>query len=184
MIDNIQICKRCVMDTTDLQIGFDESGICNHCKEYDDLVILDKSTLSKKETQFTKILTDIKFSGKDKEYDCIIGISGGVYSTYLAYLVKEKYGLNPLAVHLDNGWNSKLAVKNIKNILRKLDIDLHTHVIEWEEFKNMQTALRFPQASPWAPSGHPSPLLWAPRLPPRNFGSSSSSLGSPKPTSR
>ncbi|HIN39765.1 MAG TPA: N-acetyl sugar amidotransferase [Flavobacteriales bacterium] len=140
MTTKTQICTRCVMDTTDPQIRFESKGICNHCQEYEDIVNLDKETFLKKENQLNSIVEEIKISGIENEYDCIIGISGGVDSTFLAYLVKEKFGLRPFAVHLDNGWNSKLAVKNIQNILRKLDIDLHTHVIDWEEFKNMQIA--------------------------------------------
>lgn len=135
-----QICTRCVMDTSDLQIRFNKNGICNHCTEYNDLVNSSIQTTEKKEKQLSQIIQEIKIAGDKKEYDCIIGISGGVDSTYLAYLVKEVFGLRAFAVHLDNGWNSKLAVKNIRNILQKLDVDLYTHVIDWEEFKNMQIA--------------------------------------------
>ena len=85
-----------------------------------------------------ELISKIKRDGKSKNYDCIIGLSGGVDSTYVAYLVKEKLGLRPLAVHLDNGWNSELSVINMENIVKKLDIDLYTHVIDWEEFKDIQ----------------------------------------------
>ena len=87
----------------------------------------------------------LKKEGKDKKYDCIIGLSGGVDSTYVAYLVKRILGLRPLAVHLDNGWNSEVSVKNIENVVKILDIDLYTHVIDWEEFKDIQ--LSFLKAS-------------------------------------
>jgi len=140
MSDNIQICTRCVMDTTDHQIKFNASGYCNHCSEYLQLVSKDQRASKTSAESLKSILAEIKKSGEGQEYDCVIGISGGVDSTYLAYLVVEQFGLRPLAIHLDNGWNSKLAVKNIQNILRKLSIDLETHVIDWEEFKSLQKA--------------------------------------------
>jgi len=135
----VQVCTRCVMDTTDHQIKFYGAGYCNHCTEYVNLVKKEKGA-SGSTKSLDNILNQIKKSGEGNEYDCVIGISGGVDSTYLAYLVVEEYGLRPLAIHLDNGWNSKLAVKNIQNILRKLSIDLETHVIDWEEFKSLQKA--------------------------------------------
>lgn len=143
---NYQICTRCVMDTTDPLIEFDENGVCNHCKQAEKLLAREPYSLpfEEKEKRFKKLAEEIKEKGKGKQYDCIIGISGGVDSTYVAYLVK-KYGLRPLAVHLDNGWNSELAVMNIENALNKLGIDLYTHVIDWEEFKDLQ--LSFLKAS-------------------------------------
>jgi N-acetyl sugar amidotransferase len=127
------------MDTTDPDIQFDENGVCNHCREYD--LRVKKKVFSGAEGKFRleKIIRDIKKSGANKAYDCIIGVSGGVDSTYVAYKVKE-FGLRPLAVHLDNGWDSEMAVKNIEQVLKKLEIDLYTHVIDWEEFKNLQLA--------------------------------------------
>ena len=132
------------MDTTDVDIEFDENGVCSHCRRYDSLK--DKYLLEKgkREKELAKIVSLIKKKGQKKKYDCIIGISGGVDSSYVAYLTK-KLGLRPLAVHLDNGWNSELAVDNIENILKKLDIDLYTYVLDWEEFKDLQ--LSFLKAS-------------------------------------
>lgn len=138
-----RICNRCVMDTTDPGITFDSNGICNHCHQYDKDNGRFSSAKEKKDA-LDEILSRVKRAGKNKEYDCLIGVSGGVDSTYVAYLVKE-LGLRPLAVHLDNGWNSELAVMNIENALKKLDIDLYTHVINWEEFKDLQ--LSFLKAS-------------------------------------
>ena len=140
MSNKLSTSARCVMDTTDHQIKFDSSGNCNHCTEYFQLVSKDQQTLQSSSNSFKDLLKQIKTAGEGQEYDCVIGISGGVDSTYLAYLVVEEFGLRPLAIHLDNGWNSKLAVKNIQNILRKLSIDLETHVINWEEFKSLQKA--------------------------------------------
>jgi tRNA(Ile)-lysidine synthase TilS/MesJ len=126
------------MDTVaDKRILFNEAGLCHHCVRYDQL--LDARVVSKEEgkRQLGQIVERIKHDGRGKDYDCIIGVSGGVDSTYVAYLVKQ-HGLRPLAVHLDNGWNSELAVKNIERVLKKLEIDLYTCVIDWEEFKDLQ----------------------------------------------
>jgi N-acetyl sugar amidotransferase len=134
-----QICTRCIMDTTDPDIIFDENGVCNHCRRYDILV---RTEIWDEETTKGKVLLlvdKMRRSGKGKEYDCIIGVSGGVDSTYLAYKVKQ-LGLRPLAVHLDNGWDSELAVKNIERALKNLNIDLYTEVLDWEEFRDLQLA--------------------------------------------
>lgn len=138
------ICTRCVMDTTDPDIQFDEQGVCNHCHDYDHAVKAAVFDGEDGRRQLDAIAANIKREGSNKKYDCIIGVSGGVDSSYVAYKVKE-FGLRPLAVHLDNGWDSELAVKNIENILTKLDIELYTHVIDWEEFKDIQ--LSFLKAS-------------------------------------
>ncbi|GIQ58592.1 LPS biosynthesis protein WbpG [Flavobacterium collinsii] len=133
-IDNIVVCNRCVMDSTDPNIVFDESGNCNYCNDY---LEKDFKYTEDKELQLKKVIDEIKAAGANKKYDCIIGVSGGVDSTYVAYEVKKR-GLRPLAVHLDNGWNSELAVSNIQKTLQKLDIDLFTYVIDWQEFKDLQ----------------------------------------------
>lgn len=133
---NYKICKRCVMDTSDPDITFDEQGYCKHCTAYlakkDNYIVTEEKRLELK-----KIVETIKKVGKNSQYDCLIGVSGGVDSTYVAYLVKE-FGLRPLAVHLDNGWDSELAVNNVEKSIDSLDIDLYTHVIDWIEFKDLQ----------------------------------------------
>ncbi|MGE0569250.1 MAG: N-acetyl sugar amidotransferase [Bacteroidia bacterium] len=137
---DFQQCFRCVLDTTAPLISFDEKGVCNYCHNYDSIAaktILRPPEVRKNELNVS--LAEIKKRGKGKPYDCILGISGGVDSTYLAWLAKE-FGLRPLLVHFDNGWNSELAVKNIENIVNVLGFDLHTHVINWEEFKDLQLA--------------------------------------------
>lgn len=140
-----QICSKTVMDTIgDPDIKFDKSGVCNYYYEYSEKLKIRVPPLDEGKKQLDAIVEKIKSTGKSKKYDCIIGVSGGVDSTYTAYLVK-KLGLRPLAVHLDNGWNSELAVKNIENILTKLDIDLYTEVLDWEMFKDLQ--LSFLKAS-------------------------------------
>lgn len=136
-----QICNRCVMDTTDPDIVFDENGICNHCTNaINQLRKITFNSEQERANRLSEIVTHIKKTGKGKNYDCIIGLSGGVDSSYLAYVVVKQLGLRPLAVHVDNGWNSELAVQNIENIVKKLNIDLYTHVIDWEEFKDLQRA--------------------------------------------
>jgi len=123
----------------DPDISFDDKGICNYYYEYQqaakDGVFNDED--GKKE--LAKLVGKIKKEGIGKRYDCLIGLSGGVDSTYVAYLVKQ-LGLRPLAVHLDNGWDSELAVKNVENIITKLGFDLYTLVVNWEEFKDIQLA--------------------------------------------
>lgn len=138
-----KICKRCIMDTSDPDIVFDEKGICNHCKKYFSRkheFIYDESNSGDLE----KTVQLIKEQGKGKDYDCVIGVSGGVDSTYIAFLMKE-YGLRPLAIHLDNGWNSELAISNIEKALNTLGIDLVTYIINWQEFRDLQ--LSFLKAS-------------------------------------
>jgi len=136
-----QICNRCVMDTTDPLIVFDENGYCNHCTNA--LALLRKVSFANETERINKlnqVVTSIKKSSKGKKYDCIIGLSGGVDSSYLAYVVVKQLGLNPLAVHVDNGWNTELAIQNIENIVKKLEIDLYTYVLDWDEFKDLQKA--------------------------------------------
>lgn len=128
-----QVCKRCVMDTTDPYIKFNQDGICSHCEYFDKYQRIDIKTRA----DLTTIAEKIKRRGTGKDYDCIIGVSGGVDSSFVAYLVKD-LGLKPLAIHVDNGWNSELAVKNIESLLSKLGIDLYTYVIDWEEFRDLQ----------------------------------------------
>lgn len=124
------------MDSTIEDIVFDDHGICNYCKN---LVSIQSSLgdEEKRTKSLKNILQKIKLDGKNNDYDCVIGISGGIDSTYLALKAVE-HGLRPLAVHFDNGWNAELAVKNIENTISKLDIDLITHVVDWEEFKDLQ----------------------------------------------
>ena len=130
------------MDTSDPDIKFDNNGICNHCHTYDDSIKTFVFDGDEGKGKLQKIIEDIKKSAQGKEYDCVIGVSGGVDSSFVAYKVKE-LGLHPLAVHLDNGWDSELAVKNIELFLKKLDIDLYTHVIDWEEFKDLQLSFLY-----------------------------------------
>lgn len=135
----IPICTKTVMDTTDPAIVFDDKGICNHYYEYQKEAAQSLLKEPFRSEELQRIVADIKKAGKGKEYDCLIGLSGGVDSTYVAWLTQE-LGLRPLAVHFDNGWNSELAVHNIHNIVSTLNLDLYTLVVDWEEFRDIQLA--------------------------------------------
>lgn len=132
-----RMCSKCMMDTSDPDITFDEQGCCSHCHEYDRLINHESWLRKRQPGAFEAVVSQIKENGKGKDYDCLIGVSGGVDSTYVAYLTKQ-LGLRPLAVHLDNGWDSELAVSNIEKALNKLNIDLYTQVLDWEEFRDLQ----------------------------------------------
>jgi N-acetyl sugar amidotransferase len=132
------------MDTSDSELVLDDVGVCNHCRRYQEELPKRVFNVEVGKEKLKALIATIKNSGKDKDYDCIIGVSGGVDSTYVAYLTKN-LGLKPLAVHFDNGWNSELAISNIQKTLDYLDIDLYTYVIDWEEFKDLQ--LSFLKAS-------------------------------------
>ena len=135
---NYRQCSISVMDNiADPDITFDESGICNYYYEYLDAEKKDVIKGAEGQKKYLETISQIKKDGKGKKYDCILGVSGGVDSTYLAYLAKE-CGLRVLCVHFDNGWNSELAVKNIQSIVEKCDFDLYTYVIDWEEFRDIQ----------------------------------------------
>lgn len=133
-----QQCVRCVLDTNDAPlIEFDSKGICSYCRQYEIEASKLPATEAEAEKAVHTMVENIKSSGKGKQYDCIMGLSGGVDSTYLAYKAKQ-LGLRPLAVHFDNGWNSELAVENIERIVTRLGIDLHTLVVDWNEFRDLQ----------------------------------------------
>jgi N-acetyl sugar amidotransferase len=134
-----RICTRCIMDVSDREITFDEQGHCNHCKGAEVKLTTKLLAYTEGEYRLDRIVSRIKDAGRGKPYDCIVGVSGGVDSTYVTYMVKQ-LGLRPLAVHFDNGWNSELAVQNIEHILRRLEIPLYTHVVDWEEFRDLQLA--------------------------------------------
>lgn len=139
MLREYQICKKCIMDTSDPNIQFDENGICNYCKSMDEEAKRFVLPEEIRKEHLDKIVKDIKARSKGKKYECIIGVSGGVDSTYVAYKV-TKLGLKPLAVHMDNGWDKDIAVNNTKKACKVFNIDLYTHVLDWEEFKDIQVA--------------------------------------------
>ncbi len=134
-----QVCTRCVMDTSDPGITFDELGHCNTCNAYVKARDERGYRPGKSEEELAKIVEKIKQDGKDKPYDVILGISGGVDSAYMAYLA-DQLKLRVLAVHVDTGWNNEIAVKNIQKMCQKLNLDLHTIVIDWPTMKELQRA--------------------------------------------
>lgn len=135
-----QQCSRCVMDTTAADIKFDSHGICNYCNDF-----LERSghiiheNLADKEERLQELVQRVKINGKGKRYDCIVGVSGGVDSSWTLVEV-IRLGLRPLAVHMDNSWNSELAQNNIANLVNELGVDLHTHVINWDEYRELMQA--------------------------------------------
>lgn len=135
-----QVCSRCVMDTSADAISFGADGVCNYCTEFLAASghILNKSDIERRR-ELDSLVASIKAQGKGKTYDCIIGVSGGVDSSW-ALVKAVELGLRPLAVHMDNGWNSELAQNNIANLVRGLEVDLYTHVIDWDEYRKLMQA--------------------------------------------
>lgn len=139
MNKEVETCSNCILSVSDTdQISFDEQGVCNYCHYYFDSIKA-LGTVEERSNWLYNKTSEIKKVNKNKKYDCILGISGGVDSTYLAYWCKQN-NLRPLVVHFDNGWNTELAIKNIENICNLLDYNLHTHVINWNDFKRLQVA--------------------------------------------
>lgn len=135
-----QVCTNCVMDTTDSKIVFDESGVCDHCNTFHKDILPNWHTDERGDKALKEIIAKIKKEGKGKDFDCLMGMSGGIDSSYLLYAMKEKYGLRPLVFHVDAGWNSQIAVNNIERLVDGLGLDLYTEVINWEEIKDLQLA--------------------------------------------
>ena len=135
-----QICKNCIMDTSDSNIVFDDRGWCDYCNNYYENIVPDWNPGEVGEKELTPMIEKIKRDGKDKEHDCLIGLSGGVDSSYVTYLAKEKFGLRPLLYHVDAGWNSQQAVNNIEKLVDGLDLDLFTEVVNWSEMQDLQLA--------------------------------------------
>jgi N-acetyl sugar amidotransferase len=139
-MNTVKVCSRCIMDESAKEITFDNNGVCNFCHNYDNVLVNDVHTGKGGEEKLEKLIEEIKRKGKNSRYDCLIGLSGGVDSSYVAYVIKKKYGLRAFAVHLDNGWNTELAVANVEQIVKRLDIDLSTYVLDWKEFRDIQTS--------------------------------------------
>lgn len=132
-----KICSNCILDNHNApDITFDDYGVCNYCRGYQEKYLQNPPTKEQNKEKLRRTIELIK-KNKTGKYDSIMGLSGGVDSSYLALLAK-KWGLNPLLVHFDNGWNSELAVQNIENIIKYTGFDLFTFVVDWEEFKDLQ----------------------------------------------
>jgi len=149
-----RICTRCIMDTSDPEITFDGQGRCNHCTAAIERMSRELLPPAARREAMERLAEVVRAEGRGKEYDCIIGVSGGVDITTTAYYTKQ-LGLRPLAVHFDNGWDSELAVDNIRRTLNALGIDLFTHVVDWEEFRDLQLCfLKASVANAEAPTDH------------------------------
>jgi len=135
-----QICCNCIMDTTDPDITFDERGWCDYCRNYHANILPNWHPNEQGKKELATIVQRIKKDGKAREHDCLIGISGGVDSSYLAYYAKETLGLRPLLYHVDAGWNTQVSVNNIQGLIEGLGLDLITDVIDWGEMKDLQLA--------------------------------------------
>jgi N-acetyl sugar amidotransferase len=135
-----QICTSCIMDTSDSKIAFNSDGICEYCENYRTSIAPHWHPNELGERTLLKTTEKIRAEGKGKEYDCIVGLSGGVDSSYVTYVAKEKLGLRPLLLHVDGGWNSQEAVNNIEKLVDGLGLELHTHVVDWPEMRDLQLA--------------------------------------------
>lgn len=140
-VDSPKICNHCIMDISDPMITFSDDGRCDYCNNYNTNILPDWHTGPAGEAELKNLSTKIKNSGKGKDFDCIIGLSGGLDSSYVTYIAKEKMGLRPLLFHVDAGWNTDRAVGNIEKIVDGLGLDLYTEVINWEEMKALQVAM-------------------------------------------
>ncbi len=160
MSSKVRSCNKCILDSNDdHQITFDINGICSYCQKFDkDYIFILNKTDEEKNRELNNLIEVIKSDGKGKKYDCICGISGGLDSSFLAAKAKE-FGLRTLLVHFDNSWNSELAVKNVEQICKYTGFDLHTYVVNWEEFKDLQKAYIKSGVLDWeVPTDHG---LWA-----------------------
>lgn len=142
-----KICTACIMDTSDPNISFDEMGVCEYCQNFASTIKPNWHADATGHSELMKISEKIKSYAKNKDFDCIIGLSGGLDSSYLAYIAKEKMGLRPLLFHVDAGWNTDQAVGNIEKLVDGLGLDLYTEVINWEEMKDLQVAFLKSQIS-------------------------------------
>jgi N-acetyl sugar amidotransferase len=135
-----QVCSRCIMDTTDPNIAFNDRGLCDYCCNFDVTIRPNWDTTDVGQARLSRLAAVIRAAAPGNEFDCIIGLSGGLDSSYAAYVVKEKMGLRPLLVHVDAGWNTDQAVGNIEKLVDGLGLDLYTDVVNWHAMKRMQVA--------------------------------------------
>lgn len=142
-----QLCANCVMDTSDPQIVFDENGVCDHCNDFRINVQPRWDTSEQGHKKLEAIVQSIKQAGKSHDFDCLLGLSGGMDSSYMLHVMVTEFGLRPLVFHVDGGWNSELAAHNINVLIDKLGLDLYTEVINWDEMRDFQLA--------WFKSGVP-----------------------------
>lgn len=142
-----QICTNCIMDTSDTTLTFDEKGWCDYCRNFHTHILPNWHPGERGVAEISPLIEQIKREGQGRDHDCLIGISGGLDSSYVAYVAKEKFGLRPLMFHCDTGWNSDLGVSNIQKMIEGLGLDLVTEVVNWEEMKDLQRAFFLSQVS-------------------------------------
>lgn len=147
MTPEYTICSNCIMDSSDKTLKFDEEGVCEYCINFKENIEPNWFPNQKGIDMMMPLIDKIKHEGKNKDHDCIIGLSGGLDSSYATYVAVEKFGLRPLIFHCDAGWNSDISTSNIEKLVKKLDLDLVTHVINWEEMKDLQRAFFKSQVS-------------------------------------
>lgn len=135
-----QMCTRCVMDTTDEEIQFDGHGVCQRCREYEERILPDWQHGKGHEKELQELISKIKKSGEGKKYDCILGLSGGLDSTYMLHLAVKEWGLHPFVFHIDCGWNLPVAEDNIRKVCNGLGVELHIEKMDWNELREMQLA--------------------------------------------
>jgi len=142
-----QMCSRCIMDSSDPHIHFNDQGLCDYCVNFDSVIKPNWHPDERGYAELMKLSEKIKKDGQGRDFDCIIGLSGGLDSSYVSYIAKEKMGLRPLLFHVDAGWNTDQAVGNIEKLVDGLGLDLYTEVINWEEMKDLQVAFLKAQIS-------------------------------------
>lgn len=135
-----QVCVNCVMDTSDANIQFDSNGVCDHCNTYFTKIQPFWHTDERGSNKLKQLVEKIKKNGKGNQFDCMMGMSGGIDSSFLLHKMVTEFDLKPLVFHVDAGWNSQIAVNNIEKLVDGLGLDLYTEVINWEEIKDLQLA--------------------------------------------
>lgn len=135
-----QVCNCCVTDTSDEDVTFDENGVCMRCNEYKERILPEWNYGKGHEKELEELIKDIKRKGQGKKYDCILGLSGGLDSSYMLHLAVKEWGLRPFVFHIDAGWNLPVAEENIKRLTNKLGVELHVEKMNWTEMREMQLA--------------------------------------------
>ena len=139
-IREYKICTSCIMDTSDSKITFDSNGVCEYCNNFISVIKPNWHTDKRGDAALEKLARTIKSQRKSSDFDCIIGLSGGLDSSYAAHIAVKKMGLRPLLVHVDAGWNTDQAVGNIEKLVDGLELDLYTEVVNWDEMRRLQSA--------------------------------------------
>ncbi len=140
-VDNYKICKKLVLDTTYPGIEFNSHGVCNFVDYFNKTVRPNWKNNQQGKKELSSIVKKIKTEGKNKEFDCILGLSGGADSSFMLHVMVKEFNLRPLVFHVDGGWNSELAVNNIEKLIKGLNLDLYTEVINWKEMQDFQLSM-------------------------------------------